>query len=662
MEIYNMVRELTTDLELRTVLRKVISFALETTGASSGSMIVLDENDKVVAAAIMEEGRLHDNTTMQLREVLDRGMAGWVIRHRQAVMVPDTSQDERWLPNPRAPEEKDRRSAICVPLIVKQQLVGVFTLVHSQPNAFQREHFVWAQVIADLASTIIMNALLYARSRRQARLMQVWAESAMTIISSLETREIVQRVLKQVERALRVEAVLLAMGGDQAPVWSVTDATGVLADRLLGVRLPPPPPSTEPLCPSLDILDAFNVRSVACAPLVQDNEAMGAIIAVNPLEGEFRPELEALLKGIANMASTALRHARLFEEARSAHEQYRALFNDILDWIFITDLQGYIVEANKQAKVNLGYTWEALREGHLPIASVHRLPQEHLPQNLSDIPSAPPITYESEVQTQHGDTVPVEVHVRRVTLHGQPHLQWILHDITERKRLDTLRDDLLAMLYHDLRAPLANIHMSMELLEQNCAGSENEHLITIAKRATDQLNRMTTNMLDPGRLEAGQMPLQKEHVHPKEIIKEAVDVVLPHSQHRRHTLKTEFGETLPPVHADREVIQRVLINLLENAIKHTLPGGHIRVGAIPEGDMVRFWVADSGPGIPEEEQQHIFQKYARIKGEGKEGLGLGLTFARLAVQAHGGEIGVRSAPDQGSTFYFTLPVASTAKD
>jgi len=658
-QLYHMARELTTDLELRTVLRKVISFTLETVGASAGSMIVLNDNGKVISGAIMENGRLYDNTTMQLREVLEHGMAGWVIRHREAVLVPDTSQDERWLPNPRDPSN-DKRSAIIAPLIVKQQIVGVFTVVHPQPNAFQQEHFVWVKAIADLASTMVLNALLYARSRRQARLMQVWAESAMTITSTLETEQIIQRMLKQAERALRAEAVLLARASEHAPTWVVTNASGLLADRLLGVRLPPPPSASQPQCPGLEVFDAFAVRAVACAPLTLETEPVGALIAVNPLEGEFRPDTKDLLKGIANMASTALRHAHLFQEANSAYQQYRALFNDTLDWIFITDLQGHVIEANQQAKVSLGYTWETLREGNLPIGSVHHLPENQLPQNLEDIPSAPPITYESKVCPPSGDPIPVEVYVRRVTLRGQPHLQWILRDITERKRLETLRDDLLAMLYHDLRSPLANISMSLGLLQQNCDGDENQKLIAMAKRSTDRLSRLTINMLDLRRLEAGQMPLQTQGVPPEDIIREALEVVLPHSQQRKHTLETDIPPSLPPVRADRDVIRRVLINLLENAIKYTPAGGHIRVGAAQEDRAVRFWVNDNGPGIPEAEQRHIFQKYARVHQQGT-GLGLGLAFARMAVQAHGGTIGLESTPGEGSTFFFTLPTDTPAE-
>jgi len=118
-------------------------------------------------------------------------------------------------------------------------------------------------------------------------------------------------------------------------------------------------------------------------------------------------------------------------------------------------------------------------------------------------------------------------------------------------------------------------------------------------------------------------------------------------------------EPLPLVMADAEMIRRVLINLLENACKYTPNGEHIWIGAQQETEgWVRFWVRDTGPGIPPEEQDTLFEKYTRAStSKGAEGLGLGLAYCRLAVEAHHGQIGVYSRPNEGATFYFTLPIA-----
>ncbi len=664
-QLYGFARELIADLELRSVLRRVMPFALNAVGGTAGSMVVLDEQGEVVSAVILHAGRIYENTTIQMRQVLERGLAGWVAEHRQPALVPDTTKDDRWLSNLYPGEES--RSAISAPLLAKEQLVGVLTLVHREPNAFNEQHLAWLQAITDFAGPAVMNALMYARSRRQARLMRAWAQSAMIITSTLQADEIIRRMLRQVEHALRVEAVLLALANEHSQMWVVTDASGMLADHMLGLRLPSPahttptPNDEDTLCPSLEPLKAFNPRAVACAPMLIDNKAIGALIAVNPLEGKFYNDTEELLRGLANMASTALHHARLFEDLRSAHQQYRDLFNDTLDWIFITDLQGHVIEANHQAKVDLGYTWEELRAGTLHISRVHTLPKDILPAKLEDIPNHPPITYESEVRAANGDYIPVEVYVRQVSLQNKPHCQWILRDITERKRLATLKDDLLAMTYHDLRSPLGSIAMSLELLQEACANNEDStvsELFSIALHAADRLHRLISNLLDIHRIEAGQLPLELHPLSPAKLVNDAAEAVQPQLVKYKHTLEKQVEDNLPDVLADHDMVRRVLINLLENAIKYTPAGRHIVIGAIREDEnKVRFWVTDNGPGISEEDQKRIFNKYARgTRSQGK-GLGLGLAFARLAIQAHGGEIGVRSRLGEGATFYFTLPIA-----
>ena len=659
---YQIVRELTADLDLRTVLRKALAFAIEITQAEGGSAVVLNEHGDVVSAIILDGQRVHENTAMQLREVLHRGLAGWVANHKEPALVHDTSQDERWLPLPQGGNQTDQRSAMAVPLIIKNQLVGVFTVVHSRPETFTPENLAALQAFADMVSPTMMNALLYAHSRQQARLMQIWAESALLVTSTWDSEEIVRRILQQIGRALRTQAVLLVLRDEENNIWVTRHAAGALADRLLGVRFPPP--AQPQACPPLEALEAFAVHTTACALLKDEGDPIGALVAINPLEGRFTAAAQAFLQGMAALASTALRRAHLFEEVRRAHQQYRDLFNDTLDWIFITDLEGRVIEANQHAKESLGYTWEEIRAGTLPIAAIHALPPGFLPHALDDIPPSPPLTYESEVRTRHGQAIPVEVYVHRILLERRPHLQWILRDITERKRLDTLRDNLLAMLYHDLRAPLASLNMSIALLGQSCVIGDNpevQELLTVSQHALDRLQRLTANMLDLGRLESGQMPLQREAVAPAEVLADAVEIVAPHAAQKEQRLETHLSPHLPFIYADRDVIRRVLINLLENAVKYTPEGGHIQVGAEPSGEVVRFWVKDNGPGIPPEEQTLIFQKYARGRRPGSKGLGLGLAFARLAVQAHGGQIGVHSACGEGATFYFTLPVAPAGK-
>ena len=154
-------REVAAALDLRIVLQRLLFAATQNVGGERGSIVVLDDNGKPIDATIIYGSNLREHTTQQLKETVDRGLAGWVIQHRKAALVLDTSKDERWIR--RADDETNRipKSAICVPLVVREHLVGVLTLVHPRPNGFKPEHLDLMQAIADQASIAVFNARLY---------------------------------------------------------------------------------------------------------------------------------------------------------------------------------------------------------------------------------------------------------------------------------------------------------------------------------------------------------------------------------------------------------------------------------------------------------------------------------------------------------------------
>jgi signal transduction histidine kinase len=171
------------------------------------------------------------------------------------------------------------------------------------------------------------------------------------------------------------------------------------------------------------------------------------------------------------------------------------------------------------------------------------------------------------------------------------------------------------------------------------------------------LQRLISSLLDINRLEAGQPIINKRAVNPHVLVNEAVDATHTLAESKRQQLSVALDEDLPVISVDVDMIRRVLINLIENAIKYTPMQSAIEVGSRREGEMIRFWVRDNGPGIPQDALELIFEKFNRLQGDRyPKGLGLGLAFCRLAVRAHGGKIWVESAPGQGSNFIFLLPL------
>ncbi|MBL8098089.1 MAG: GAF domain-containing protein, partial [Anaerolineales bacterium] len=206
-------REVATVLDLRTVLQRLLFASLQYVGGERGSIVVMDDNGKPVDATIVYGRQFHDHTTQQLRETVEKGLAGWVVQNRQPALVADTSQDVRWLK--RADDAAGAKSAICVPLMAHFRLVGVLTLVHPVPNSFTEEHLELMQAIADQASIAVLNARLYTETQRTARIYIALADGAAAINTSLEMSDVLRRILTQTMQALQVETVALALADNK---------------------------------------------------------------------------------------------------------------------------------------------------------------------------------------------------------------------------------------------------------------------------------------------------------------------------------------------------------------------------------------------------------------------------------------------------------------
>jgi signal transduction histidine kinase len=182
-------------------------------------------------------------------------------------------------------------------------------------------------------------------------------------------------------------------------------------------------------------------------------------------------------------------------------------------------------------------------------------------------------------------------------------------------------------------------------------------LVEIAQRSSERLQRLISSLLDIHRLESGQQIVEKKPVNIVELLDECIETITPAAISREVTIEKEILGSLPEVNGDNEMLRRVVINLLENAIKFSPQHRTVTIAAKQSGMNVTVWVEDQGPGIPTEQKDRIFAKFVRLKNEGTaKGFGIGLAFCRLAIQAHGGSIWVENANTGGSRFLFTLPV------
>lgn len=668
-------REVAAALDLRTVLQRLVQAAMQHVGGERGSIIVLDDAGKPIDATIVYGKSLHEHTARRLRETVDRGLAGWVIRHRKAALVPDTSMDERWLHRPDdAADQSGAKSALCVPLLARERLVGVLTLVHSVPNAFGSEHLELTQAIADQASIAVLNARLYTESSRQARIMTALADGAAAFNTSLDVHEVWQRVLNQTIQAMQVETS--ALGLVDGPELSIVfrAAAGENAGNIVERHVPGglglvgqvvregrgiviENAAKDKRYTDIDRFTGIEARAVAIAPIQAQGKILGVLEAINPIAHGFDADALTVITGIGGLAGASIRNAQLFERLQNAHQRYRELFEESINPIFITDWDGRITEANSEALRLSGFKADELR--YMSVDQLHEVDWSKVGMEFEKLRDQDAASYESVLHRADSDKVPVEVHSRRVEFEDADSIQWTLHDITERKELDALREDLTSMIYHDLRSPLGNIVSSLGVLgglvgEDAAAGE----VLKLAAHSTDRIQRLVDSLLDINRLESGQSITAPSRARAEDLIDTAVKDVSPAAAGRRQTIEVRVEASLPDIWVDADMIRRVLINLLENAIKYSKTGKKIEVGARKDPDAIQFWVQDQGPGVPQADQKRIFEKFARIKAGGHRptGLGIGLAFCRMAVQAHGGTIWIESEEGHGAKLSFTLPI------
>jgi signal transduction histidine kinase len=235
-------------------------------------------------------------------------------------------------------------------------------------------------------------------------------------------------------------------------------------------------------------------------------------------------------------------------------------------------------------------------------------------------------------------------------------------------RLEHLKEKLTQMVVHDLKNPLSGIVGNLQLMELQGPGMPADSFRQILERTQEgarQLMGLILNILDVARMEEEKLVLRRRPLMPAVLLGDCARHGEGPSEKRGVHLVLQVSGEPAPVEADPELTGRVLANLLHNALKHTPPGGEVQMGAEDEGNRVKFWVRDTGEGIPAEILPRVFDKFV-VGPEGSEpgepgyGTGLGLTFCKMAVEAHGGSIWAESQPGRGSTFSFTLPKSRPA--
>ncbi len=444
------------------------------------------------------------------------------------------------------------------------------------------------------------------------------------------------------------------------------------------------------------------IRFYAGAPLrTRQGHGIGTLCAIDRRPREITAEQSELLQDLAQLvidemelrlqgqrmlgelrakevalAELKSAHARILEESnerRRAEEalndreaRTRVIVDTVLEGIITIDDSGVIETVNPAACRTFGYESDEVigKNVSMLMPEPFRGAHDGYIRNYLATGKAKIIGIGREVLGQHkdGSTFPMELSVAPMTVADRKMFTGVVRDITERKRIDEMKNEFVSTVSHELRTPLTSIKGSLGLLRGGLVADlpdKAKRMIDIAYQNSDRLVRLINDILDVEKIEAGMMKYEIVPVKAGELLAVAVETNRGFGD--EHGVSITLDEPLPDVtvKADRDRMMQVLANLLSNAIKYSPEGGAVSVSATLKDQVLRVSVADRGPGIPEKFHESLFAKFAQADSSDtreKGGSGLGLAISKAIVEQHGGSIGFETEIGKGTTFHFDLPV------
>ena len=394
-------------------------------------------------------------------------------------------------------------------------------------------------------------------------------------------------------------------------------------------------------------------------------EAVRSIAGGNPEQVVpvlSRDELGELAASFNAMART-IREFRQAGTARllRAQKTAQATIDSFPDPVIVVDPGGTIERSNPAAQRILGIAqatefvpWSAPEPIRAPLADVLGGGPDYLPSTVD-------LSLCLRDEGQEKFYLPRILAIRGED--GPPGAALVLHDVTKFRLVDQLKSDMVATVSHELKTPLTSLQMAVHLLLEEVVGplepGQVEMLLT-ARQDVDRLLAMVNDLLDLTRIEQGRVMLDLRPTDPAGLVSGALARFAPQAHDGGIELTASVAPGLPRVLVDVDRLEHVFDNLVVNALAHTRRGSAVRVSAEPDGDWVKFEVADEGDGIPPEHLPRVFDRFYRVPGLAPRARGWGWPIAREIVAGHGGQIGVSSEPGRGSRFTVRLPAEGSA--
>jgi signal transduction histidine kinase/GAF domain-containing protein len=653
------------------------------------------------------------------RQEAGLGLTGHIIRTRQPVLIKENVR--QFLKEIKVePSGKLAQSWLGVPMIAAGRVVGVMAVQsYEGASTFDNEHLDLLFTIANQAVIAIENARLFEEARQRAIQLEAIAELGQHITSILDLDQLLYQVVELIQHILgyyHVHVFLVDEVSKEAVFRAGSGEAGRLIQEQGGVRLKVGEQgitgwvagSGLPLLVN-DVLeepryipnDALTAtRSELAVPLKIGQRVIGILDVQSDELNAFELDDVAILQALGDQVAIAINNARLFkeleehkatleervrertEELASALRQQeieadktRAIVEGIADGVMVFDANQKVIMVNPTAErmlnlpvpIVLGQdlrdlieeTDEAFgREATLTVLTV----LSALISSRERLEAGEPLT---QTRFPIGErTIAASFTSVALTDEGPFNVVAVFRDVTKEAEIDRMKSEFLSMAAHELRAPMTSIKGYSDMLLLGLVGDYSERqkqFLDTIKANVDRVLEMVNEFSDISRLESGALKLDAKPLHIDDLISEVIVSLRPQIEAKEINLTLEVPPELPEVWGDRTRIIQILTNLVTNAYKYTPEGGQIAITIQWVDDTVQVNVADTGIGVAPQDQEKLFTRFFRADQPGVRrvaGTGLGLSITKSIVEMHGGRIWMESQLGKGSTFSFTLPLAS----
>lgn len=674
-------RELSAVTSSARLFPMILDYTMEFTNSTWGSIMLHD------AASSTIEVQFTKGYTLPQKRFSDQvGIVGRVIRGKVPANVGEVTQDPDYLDlsGGRA------KSQLVVPMLHEGNVLGVISIESPEFNSFDDNDQSFVSQLADQAAIVLVNARLYEETQRRLREQSSLYLISSKLVASLSLENVMQTIGQAISAAMDASLTGIFL-------WDEEKDAYVLKNNLISSYLQEHVPLPELLTggqlrsnhPNLQTTGTLRIYQTpsqmikhlnVCAdcqavilPLMITDEHIGIVVMHVPKERQYTEEELQLARTITAQASIAIQNAQLFTDVIQGRDRLQAVLNTVGEGILMINREGVITMANERIGklinipaeklintllINTGET--ALRtlgfSQNQAIELVKMLSQSLIPAGNKTVVH----------RKEAGPEKVLECMTAPVWGQGERPLGVIIvvRDITEEYEINQARELLTQTVVHDLKSPMTAITSALVLIEETTADPEIdrdliEQSMSIAHRAAQRILSLVDALLDIAKMESGQMRLELTEVEPAELLEQVSKDFLTQARSIGVVLQTNLGSNLPSIRLDSGKMVRVLANLLDNAFKFTPTGGQVILSAEQVSrQMLQIQIADNGPGIPEEYREKIFDRFSQVPGhKGRQrGSGLGLTFCRLVVEAHGGHIWAEANSPEGSIFAFTLPL------